>query len=100
MKQIPRGPENLYCPFWRKKMSSVCHTCPQWQQFRGRNPNTGEDVDQWQCAAAILPMLLIEASQQVRHAGAATESLRNEVVKRADSVSSHMPNVHLIEGEQ
>ena len=84
MKQIPRGPEHLYCPTWKKKMSAVCHTCPLWVQLRGRNPNTGEEVDSWQCSLASLPMLLVENAQQARSAGAATESMRNEIVKRMD----------------
>jgi hypothetical protein len=43
------------------------------------NPNTGEQVDDWGCAIAWLPVLLIENSQQQRQTGAAVESLRNEV---------------------
>lgn len=83
--QIPRGPEHLYCPYWRKKMSSVCHTCPQWVQLRGVNPNTGEPVDSWQCASAALPMLLVENANQIRQGSAATESFRNEMVRIADA---------------
>jgi len=58
--------------------------CPWWKHVRGTNPNTGEDVDSWQCAIAWLPMLLIENAQQSRSAGAATESMRNEIVERMD----------------
>jgi hypothetical protein len=85
MKQIPRGPEHLYCPYWRKKMSAVCHTCPQWVQLRGANPNTGEPIDRWDCAQALLPLLLLETAQQVRQGGAATESFRNEMVRIAEA---------------
>jgi len=95
MPQIPRGPEHLYCPFWRKRMSAVCHTCPQWVQLRGANPNTGEPVDGWQCALGALPMLLVENAQQSRQNGAATESMRNEMVRLASRPRQHM----LIEGE-
>ncbi len=29
MAQIPHAEDNgLKCPFWKKKMSEVCHTCP------------------------------------------------------------------------
>lgn len=94
MKQIPHGPDHLYCPFWRKRMSAVCHTCPQWVQLRGTNPNTGEVVDSWQCALAALPMLLIENAQQSRQNGAATESMRNEIVRLASR-----PRPVMIEGE-
>ena len=85
MAQIPHGPDHLWCPYWRKKMSAVCHTCPLWVQLRGKNPNTGSDVDQWNCSLATLPMLLIENAQQTRQNGAATESLRNELIRAADN---------------
>lgn len=49
--------------------------------MRGHNPNTGKDVDEWSCAVAWLPVLLIENSQQQRSTGAAVESFRNEMVK-------------------
>ena len=45
------------------------------------NPNTGEMVDEWNCAIAWVPMMQIETSQQARQAGAAVESFRNEVVR-------------------
>jgi hypothetical protein len=53
-------------------------------QLRGTNPNTGAEVDQWNCSLATLPLLLVENAQQARAAGAATESMRNEIVKRMD----------------
>ena len=67
-------------------MAKVCHTCPMWTQLRGRNPNTGEDVDTWNCAVAHLPLLLVENAMQTRQAAAATESFRNEVVRRHDAL--------------
>lgn len=84
MAQIPDGPKELYCPLWRDRMSKRCKTCPLWQQFRGTNKNTGEEVDEWRCSLATLPMLMIEVAQQTRGVGAATESFRNELVRRAD----------------
>jgi hypothetical protein len=55
--------------------------CAWFIQVRGKNPNTGEDVDEWGCATAWQPILIIENSQQQRQTGAAIESFRNEVVK-------------------
>lgn len=76
-------------------MSAVCHTCPQWVQLRGTNQNTGEAVDSWQCAAAALPMLLVENAQQSRQNGAATESMRNEIVRLA-----HRPRPTMLISEE
>lgn len=50
-------------------------------KIRGNNPNTGEEVDDYGCSMAWLPVLMIENSQQQRSTGAAVESFRNEMVK-------------------
>ena len=53
-------------------------------KIRGTNPNTGEELDDYGCAIAWLPVLMIENSQQQRQTGAAVESFRNEMVKAND----------------
>jgi hypothetical protein len=53
-------------------------------KVRGNNPNTGEEVDDYGCSIAWLPVLMIENSQQQRQTGAAVESFRNEMVKAND----------------
>jgi len=80
-RQIPLGPADLVCPLHRKSMAKVCHVCPWWTQIRGKNPQSNEEIDQWNCAVALAPMLTVEVAQQARQAGAATESFRNEMVK-------------------
>lgn len=94
MTQIPRGHDHLYCPMWRKKMSAVCHTCPWWVQMRGINKNTGQEVDEWNCAIAFGPTLMIEVANESRSSGAATESLRNSLISRID------PDGYAIEANQ
>ncbi len=59
--------------------------CAWFMKIRGANPNTGQEVDEWACSMAWLPILLIENSQQQRHTGAAVESFRNEMVKANDA---------------
>lgn len=81
-RQIPIGPDRLVCPLHKKYMSKVCHTCPLWVLIRGKDPQSEQEVDQWNCSLSWLPMLLIENAQQSRQTGAAVESFRNEVVKR------------------
>ena len=58
--------------------------CAWFTQLRGTHPQTGKEIDEWMCAVASLPMLQIEVAKQARSGAAATESFRNEVVKRAD----------------
>ena len=55
--------------------------CAWFTQLRGNNPQTGKEIDEWGCAIAWIPVLLIENSQQQRSTGAAVESFRNEMTK-------------------
>lgn len=55
--------------------------CAWFMKVRGNNPNTGEEIDDYGCAMAWMPVLMIENSQQQRQTGAAVESFRNEMVK-------------------
>ena len=63
--------------------------CAWFMKIRGNNPNTGEDVDEYGCSMAWMPMLMIENSQQQRSTGAAVESFRNEMVK-SNETSQHV----------
>lgn len=55
--------------------------CRWHVRVRGRDMNTGEEVDEWRCAMNWLPMLLIENSGMQRATSVAVESFRNEMVK-------------------
>lgn len=76
-----------WCPLIKKECVGL--KCSWFIQVRGMNPNTGEMVDEWNCAIAWLPTMQIETSQQARQAGAAVESFRNEVV-RANSENQQL----------
>ena len=57
--------------------------CAWFVQMRGTDPNTGKEVDDYACAIAWTPVLLVENAAQSRQTGAAVESFRNEMVKGA-----------------
>lgn len=90
MAKKPQADEGQICPLHQKDVSKVCHKCPWYTHVRGTNPQTGAEIDQWDCSISLLPMLLIENSQQTRQAGAATESFRNEMVKANAHVLPHL----------
>jgi hypothetical protein len=90
MAQIPHADPGLDCPLWQKPVETVCHKCPWWLQLRGKNVNTGADVDNWGCAVGFLPMLLIENAQQTRGAAAATEEARNSIVEIFEQTTAAM----------
>ena len=72
-----------YCPLIKKDCIQM--QCSWFTQVRGHNPNTGKEVDEWACAIAWLPIMLIENSQHQRQTGAAVESFRNEMAKAAET---------------
>jgi len=55
--------------------------CAWFMKISGTDPNTGKDLEEWGCAMAWLPVLLVENAKQSHSTGAAVESFRNEMVK-------------------
>ena len=55
--------------------------CAWFTRIQGYDMNTGNQVDEYQCAVTLMPMLLVENSGQQRQTSAAVESFRNEMVK-------------------
>ena len=68
-----------FCPLIKK--SCIGLQCAWMTRVQGFDTNTGNQVDEYQCAVAWMPLLLIENSGQQRQTGAAVESFRNEMVK-------------------
>jgi len=87
------GPKGLICPMHRKSMRDVCETCPLWRRLYGRDPQTGDLIDEWNCTLAWLPKLLIENAKESRETAAAVESFRNETVKRQDAATQRAAQI-------
>lgn len=83
---MPFDPEKI-CPVISTPLQSrkcAQHKCHWFVQIQGANPQSGEKWNDFACAIAWQPYLQIETSQQARQAGAAIESLRNEVLRRQE----------------
>ena len=72
-----------FCPLIQKTCIEM--KCAWFCQLAGTNKNTGEAIDDWGCAVAWLPVLLVENANETRQTGAAVESLRNAAVKGEDA---------------
>lgn len=72
-----------FCPLIDKDCVQL--RCKFFCKIQGKDTNTGKDIEEWNCAIAFLPLLLIENSGQQRQTGAAVESFRNEMVKANDA---------------
>jgi hypothetical protein len=62
--------------------------CRFWIHIQGKNPQTGETVNNGDCAMAWMPVLLIENSKVNRETGAAVESMRNESVTTGQQITA------------
>jgi hypothetical protein len=77
--------EAVSCP-----MGSQCeeikgdtlYRCAWSVKIAGKNPNTGEELSEWRCSMAWLPILLIENTNKQIGTASAVESLRNVVVEK------------------
>jgi hypothetical protein len=72
----------LTCPLGHKceeAKDGKIYRCAWYTQLAGRNPNTGEVLNEFGCAIAWLPVLQVETAGVSRGTSAAVESLRNVV---------------------
>lgn len=56
--------------------------CPWYVEITGKDPQSEDNVKEWRCAMAWMPLLMIENAQMSRQTGAAVESFRNEMTKQ------------------
>jgi hypothetical protein len=89
--QVPRGPEKMKCPLWRKPMSEVCHTCPMWTFVRTEDPRVGQAVDKWDCALAWGPILTIDLIRRQDRTTASVDKVANVL---DDASGRAMPAIH------
>ena len=66
-----------FCPFLKKEC--IQFDCILWTQLRGTVD--GQEVDEYSCSLAWLPMLLIENAKEVKQGAAATETFRNVMLE-------------------
>ncbi|PKN23182.1 MAG: hypothetical protein CVU64_24170 [Deltaproteobacteria bacterium HGW-Deltaproteobacteria-21] len=68
------------CPLIKKGCMQM--KCDWFVHIRGKDPQSEREIDEYGCAIAWLPILLIENAQMERQTGAAVESFRNEMVNQ------------------
>jgi hypothetical protein len=76
----------LTCPLGSKCKEikdGKIHQCTWFIKLAGKNPQTGEEMDEEGCAMAWTPLLLVENANTNRGQTAAIESLRNETVSQS-----------------
>ena len=76
----------MFCPFWRKDVSKVCHRCKLWEAIPVFNVNTRETSQQWDCTLLHAIFVARDVVQQTCQMGAAIESFSSEVVSQNDDL--------------
>ncbi len=88
-----------------KDGKQVIARCLWYTMLRGKDPQSGKDIDEWGCAITFLPMLLIENSNQTRMGNAAIDKLASVVLKKPATLTtfplsdSQLPK-ELVNGKQ
>jgi hypothetical protein len=82
-----------WCPWWREvcndgltktmlkatKRGEAPIKCSQWRKVSGKNPQSGADLDHWDCTFGWGPTLQLEQARVNFSLGGAVESLRNRI---------------------
>lgn len=85
--------KSLWCPLWKElceegvtesiirktKKNKLPSKCRYWIGVAGKNPQTGKETNEHDCAMAWLPTLQLEVARVDFSLGGAVESLRNRV---------------------
>ena len=67
------------------------HACKFWIHLVGSNPQTGAQMDSFDCAVAWIPILMVETANETRKTAASVQSFRNEMVKQNQVLIGMVP---------
>jgi hypothetical protein len=90
---LPDAKRRCHCTGFTKscrKLVADGHCQGRWLQVQGANPQTGETISRWECVDSLMPMLLIESTQQQRQTCASIDRLRHETAQRGDAQQEAM----------
>ncbi len=75
------------------------HRCAWYTNIKGKDPQSEEIIDKWECAIAFMPMLQIEMAQTNRGQTNALCSFRDEMIKTNEQALA-IQSAKLMIGEQ
>lgn len=83
-----------FCPLIKDPCRQL--GCNWFIKLRGLDPNTGEEIDDYRCTMAFLPLMMLETASQTRQVGASIDKLRSDVDKRARDAALGIARAHSI----
>ena len=73
-----------HCPILDHKC--IEFKCKWWRLLRGTNPQSGEEIDEYDCAIPMLLVMACENAKETRQTAASIDSFRNVMVKQGELV--------------
>lgn len=77
------------------------HSCRKWVKLQCKHPQTGADVDKWDCADTWAPLLDVAIIQAIENSvgglHAATNSFRNEVARQTETILTGSPRIAAVQ---
>lgn len=74
------------CPLIKK--ACIQHECAFFTHIQGVNPQTGAQIDLFDCAIKWTPVMMLDASKNMKHVQAAVETARNDICDRQDNLNN------------
>lgn len=77
----------IICPLGSKCeeiKDAVLMRCAWYTKLVGKDPQSEQEIDEWRCAIAWLPIMQIEVAQTNRGQTEAICTMRDETIKRQD----------------
>lgn len=74
------------CPLLKK--ACVEQECAFYVHITGMHPQSGAQMDLWDCAVKWTPIMMLDASKNMRGVQAAVEGMRNDVCERQDNLNN------------
>jgi hypothetical protein len=68
-----------FCPLIKDNCIQL--KCKFFIKLRGNDPQTGDPIDEYDCAISWIPVLLIENTSKAIQNGASIDSFRNEMIR-------------------
>lgn len=65
-----------------RAVEGAIERCAWYTRVVGVDPQTGQDVDDWRCAIAWQPVIMLEVAAKVNTGNATMQSLRNNLDER------------------
>ncbi len=81
----------MKCHYTGMKKDCLEHGCHLWTRVEGKDPQTGMDINKWDCADAIVPLVILNLGRQIYTLGVEVAELK-KTVEQGQQIQPFPPN--------